>query len=182
MKIGFSFGRCVASIVRGEVDINDVMCIIGRTNMPLLEHVEYVINEYLRHPGYLMGLDPARCLEVGQELWNTGKLVEPRGSNIGVRQVPRDYVWMDLFPTVTDVTNEGVQASWEAYRMMIGLTSEIPDIDAAEIAHSEKFTRSRAQAEAARLEARTPEQIAADEAAEAQKKAQTDSLLRAMMV
>jgi len=31
MKIGFSFGRCVRDIVKGIVDIDDVMCVIART-------------------------------------------------------------------------------------------------------------------------------------------------------
>ena len=182
MKIGFSFGRCVGSIVRGEVDTNDVMCIIARTNMPKLEHVKYVIDEYLLRPQYLGGLDPQRCQEVGEELWITGKIVEPRGSNIGVRMVPSEYVWMDLYPTVVGVENESVKAAWEAYRMLIGLTTNLPDIDAAEIAHGEKFVRMAKEEELERLAARTPEQIAADEAAEAQKKAQMDQILQAMIV
>ena len=43
MKIGFSFGRCLGSIVRGEVSIDDVLVIIARTHMPKEEHVQEVL-------------------------------------------------------------------------------------------------------------------------------------------
>lgn len=129
MKIGFSFGRCVASIVRGEVNIDDVLCIIARTHMPSAAAVKAVIQSYLYEPSYLMGLDANTCEAVGLELFISGKVLEPRANGIGVIKVPRDYVWMDLYPTVADTQNAGVRAAWENYRMMIELAEHVPDGD-----------------------------------------------------
>lgn len=129
MKIGFSFGRCVRDIVQGKVDIDDVLCIIARTYMPGANDVKKVIYAYLYEPGYLMGLDPAACESVGLELFVSGKILEPRANGINVLKVPREYVWMDLFPTVVDVRNAGVSAAWESYRMMIELAEQVPELE-----------------------------------------------------
>ena len=127
MKIGFSFGRCLSSIVKGEVAIDDVMCIIARTHMPKQEDVEYVVKEYMHRPGYLQGLDQTECLRLGVELWRTGRIIEPRSNGIYAMQVPKEYVWMDLYPTEADTKNEGVKKAWNAYRTMILLTEQIPE-------------------------------------------------------
>ena len=44
-------------------------------------------------------------------------------------QVPPECVWMDLFPTVIAPGNESVKAAWEQYRMLIGLSEQLPEID-----------------------------------------------------
>lgn len=129
MKIGFSFGRCVRSIVKGEVDINDVLCIIARTYMPNERDVGYVIDEYLMRDQYLAGLDPERCHEVGITLWKTGRVIEPRQNGIHVMSAPRDYVWMDLYPTVVASENTAVKSAWDSYRMLITLVEQLPESD-----------------------------------------------------
>jgi hypothetical protein len=134
MKIGFSFGRCVRDIVDGVVNINDVLLIIGRTRMPDEKSCEWVIDEYLQ-THYLRGRDPARCHEVGLELYRTRRVIEPRGVGAHAMQVPADCVWMDLFPTVTDNVNEAVRVAWEQYRMLIGLSSHLPEIDEQALKH-----------------------------------------------
>ena len=128
MRIGFSFGRCVASIVRGEVNIADVLLIVARTRMPTEEDVKWVIEEYLNHPSYLAGLDRNKCLQVGFELFTSGRIIEPRANGVNTLSVPRDYIWMDLYPTAVDgVKNEGVKEAWNAYRTMISLTEQLPE-------------------------------------------------------
>ena len=129
MKIGFSFGRCLGSIVRGEVALEDVMVIIARTNMPQEEHVRGVVAEYMNRRGYLQGLDQTECERVGLELFNSGRILEPRANNIGAgTSVPRDYIWMDLFPTAPCGTeNESVTAAWEQYRMLITMVEQLPE-------------------------------------------------------
>ena len=129
MKIGFSFGRCVASIVKGQVDLDDVLVVIARTNMPEEQHVRQVIEAYMHEPMYLLGLDHDQCLSVGLNLFNSGRILEPRANNISAGpRVPRDYIWMDLFPTASQgVTNPGVQAAWDHYRMMITLAESLPE-------------------------------------------------------
>ena len=128
MRIGFSFGRCVASIVRGEVNIADVLLIVARTRMPTDEDVKWVIEEYLNHPSYLAGLDRNKCLQVGLELFTSGRIIEPRANGVNTLSVPRDYIWMDLYPTAVDgVKNEGVKEAWNAYRTWISLTEQLPE-------------------------------------------------------
>ena len=143
MKIGFSFGRCLGSIVRGEVALADVMCIIARTHMPEQKDVEWVIAEYLTRPGYLLGLDKAECLRVGVELWRTGRVIEPRSNGIYAMQVPKEYVWMDLYPTEADTKNEGVKKAWNAYRTMILLTEQLPEANDNVIKNSERLDEQK---------------------------------------
>jgi hypothetical protein len=129
MKIGFSFGRGVRDIVQGKVHIDDVLCIIARTHMPSVAAVKAVIQAYMYEPGYLMDLDPDVCQAVGMELFVSGKILEPRANGISVMKVPREYVWMDLYPTSVDSDNTGIQSAWESYRMLIELGTQVPDTD-----------------------------------------------------
>jgi hypothetical protein len=128
MKIGFSFGRCLGSIVRGEVAFDDVLCLIARTHMETEEHVRGVVREYMGRRGYLLGLDQAACEEMGLRLFNSGKILEPRANRINPMQVPHDYIWMDLFPTAPAGTvNASVTAAWEQYRMLITMVEQLPE-------------------------------------------------------
>lgn len=136
MKIGFSFGRCVRDIVLDKVKIDDVLLIIGRTRMDDEDAVHWVIDEYMSRRAYLGGLDQARCLEVGLELYRSRRIIEPRGVGAHAFQAPADCVWMDLFPTVVDdEPNVSVTAAWEQYRMLIGLTSQLPEVDEEALKH-----------------------------------------------
>ena len=139
MKIGFSFGRCLKDLVNGTVKLEDVMCIIARTHMITEEHVKNVIKEYTYRRDYLMGFDPAECERIGLELWKSGKILEPRANGISASSVPRDYIWMDLYPTEADVTSDGVKEAWEAYRLMITLTEQLPEPNSQVYQHSEKY-------------------------------------------
>lgn len=127
MKIGFSFGRCVRDIVNGDVALDDVLCIIARTYMPKEDDVLHVIEHYMYERSYLMGLDKDKCEQVGLELFRSGRILEPRANGIAVMQVPREFVWMDLYPTVAATKNEGVKQAWESYRMLIGLAEQLPE-------------------------------------------------------
>jgi hypothetical protein len=158
MKIGFSFGRCVRDIVKGHVKIEDVMCIIARTYMPKEEHVLEVIRHYMYTPHYLSGLDQVECERVGLELFRTGRVLEPRQNGVNVMQAPRDGVWMDLYPTVIDSENESVRQSWEAYRMLIGLTEQLPEPNEEVLMHRDK----NQDFDAANRKIKTAEELEAD--------------------
>lgn len=120
MKIGFSFGRCVRDIVNGEVDIDDVVMLLCRTYMKTREHVEGVVDEYMYIPGYLDGLDRDQCLDVAHQLWDDGKIHQPRIYGVNYRSRGEEHLWMDLFPTTNDVSPM-VQEAWDNYRMTLGL-------------------------------------------------------------
>lgn len=161
MKIGFSFGRCVRSIVMGEVDINDVMCVIARTYMPNEQDVKWVVEEYMLRPGYLQGLDRDQCHDVGMELWRSGRVIEPRQNGVSVMSAPRDCIWMDLYPTVVGSENQGVRDAWTSYRMLINLAEQMPEPDESFLQHRSKNTDN----DAANVVPATPEQQAKARAA-----------------
>ena len=128
MKIGFSFGRCLGSIVRGEVAFEDVLCIIARTRMETDDHVRGVVGEYMHRRGYLLGLDRPICEDMALRLFNSGKILEPRANRISPMQVPQDYIWMDLFPTAVDGADSvAVRTAWDQYRMLLQLTEQLPE-------------------------------------------------------
>lgn len=133
MKIGFSFGRCIRDIVNGEVKIDDVLVIIARTWMDDLDTVSDVVNQYLYQHGYLLGLDEIECQRVAAELFNSGRIHQPRALTKGKARpaVPNDdYVWMDVVPTnVSDLP--AIQEAWDAYQMVLMLCERVPDVETA---------------------------------------------------
>lgn len=127
MKIGFSLGRCVRDIVKGKVEFDDVLLIVTRTRITEAEGLHDVIREYLWEPTYLEGLDPDACYEVAQKLWDTAKLHQPRLKDVQPIHIAEDYVWMDLVPTASELS-DSVADAWKAYRTMLVLTdNRIPD-------------------------------------------------------
>jgi len=138
----------VRDLVKGIVQQEDVLCIIARTHMLTDDHVKTVVGSYLAEPTYLYGLDKHTCETVALELFHNGKILEPRANGIGVMKVPREYVWMDLFPTVAELQNEGVRHAWESYRMLIGLTEQLPEHGEESVyRHSEKLVQHELTAE-----------------------------------
>ena len=135
MRIGFSFGRCIKDIVNGVVKLEDVLCIIARTNLRDERGVDIVINEYRYRSDYLVGLDEAECKRVGHALWNSGRIFEPRALGGNAFQVADGAVWMDLFPTAP-ITNEMTQNAWDSYRMLISMTTQLPEFDAHVLVHT----------------------------------------------
>lgn len=128
MKIGFSFGRCIRDIVKGEVDINDVLVILARTRMPELEHVVRVISDYMYRDDYLLGLDEEECQRVGAELFESGRVHQARmesGNIWGMGMAHGDAVWADVVPTA--YMNEQVKDAWNQYRFLLNMTSTIPE-------------------------------------------------------
>jgi hypothetical protein len=124
MKVGFSFGRCVRDIVNGTVDIKDVMVILARTRMESAEHVDGVVEAYMDRRGYLWGLDETRCKEVASQLYQQGKIFQPRLENhYPGSMVHESYVWMDLFPT-THEDNDLVRKAWQQYQVALRLVGD----------------------------------------------------------
>lgn len=133
MKIGTSLGKCVKSILAGEVKEQDVLFIVTNTNCPTLETLMFVIEQYYyeyqgsrgRGAAYDMSaysLEDAQA--VAQRLMESGKLHQPRcvGSQIfGNAHDLRD-TWYDIMPSpVTD--NESVREAWNHYTMIKNLVS-----------------------------------------------------------
>jgi hypothetical protein len=125
MKIGFSLGRCIRDIVKGNVHIDDVAFIIAATSIHDEPQLANVIAQYMyRDDDYLYGLDEAKCQEVALELWKTNKVLQPRRQGMHRHRQPENAVWVDMFPTVAS-ENHSVKTAWDAYRFMIHMVENV---------------------------------------------------------
>jgi len=131
MKIGFSLGRCIRDIVKGDISIDDVAFIITATSIHEREQLDRVIDLYMGEPGYLLGLDHTRCLVVAQDLWDSNRLLQPRKQGLHRHQQPENAIWVDIFPTSLS-ENESVKKAWDAYRFMIHMVENV-DTEATEV-------------------------------------------------
>jgi hypothetical protein len=131
MKIGFSYGRCIRDIVNGEVSIDDVAFIIAATAIREEEQLARVVNEYTTRWDYLAGLDEEKCHAVALQLWQEGKVLQPRLQGLHRHKQPEDAVWVDIYATSTS-NNESVKKAWDAYRFMLHMTENV-DNDAMEV-------------------------------------------------
>jgi hypothetical protein len=131
MKIGFSLGRCIRDVVRGDVSIDDVAFIIAATNIHSEEQLAQVIDSYLYRDDYLYTLDEIQCKEVALALWNSNRILQPRRQGMHRHMQPENAVWVDMFPT-TPSENDAVKKAWDAYRFMLHMTENVEN-DALEI-------------------------------------------------
>lgn len=131
MKVGFSLGRCIRDIVKGIVDIDDVVVVVTGTSIKTAESLQGVITEYMWRKDYLYGLDESQCQGVASVLWREGKLHQPRNFGAHPPQVNEIAVWADLVPT-GGFEDPMVQEAWQTYRGMLGLTGTKPNKDEVE--------------------------------------------------
>jgi hypothetical protein len=125
MKIGFSLGRCVRDIVKGNVHIDDVAFIIAATSIHDEPQLKDVIEQYMyRDDDYLYGLDEAACQAVALDLWTTNKILQPRRQGMHRHRQPENAVWVDMFPTIAS-ENHSVKTAWDAYRFMIHMVENV---------------------------------------------------------
>lgn len=125
MKIGFSLGRCVRDIVRGNVNIDDVAFIIAATSIHDEPQLKNVIEQYMyRDDEYLYGLDEDKCQAVALELWGTNKILQPRRQGLHRHRQPENAVWVDMFPTVAS-ESDAVKKAWDAYRFMLHMVENV---------------------------------------------------------
>lgn len=135
MKIGFSYSRCVRDIVQGVVDINDVLIIIARTDFDPNDNEQWagiwqgycagsLFNVNAEWRGYDQQNPEHEKLfrDVTLDLWNRGKLHQPRRFNAHVQRTP--YVWVETGPIGHEQYQqpESVKQAWEHYLTMSALT------------------------------------------------------------
>ena len=130
MKIGFSLGRCIRDIVKGDISEDDVAFIIGATCIREKEQLDHVIDDYLFREDYLWGLDESECKRVAHNLWDSNKLLQPRREGLHRHKQPSNSVWVDIFPTEHS-DNPAVKTAWDNYRCMIHMVENV-DNDALE--------------------------------------------------
>ena len=132
MKIGTSLGKCVKSILAGEVKEEDVLFIVSNTMCPDLVKLMGVIEEYYyQYQGTHMPREKAydmsaysleEACAVAQRLFESGKLHQPRvvGSQVWGNAHSLKDTWYDIVPSsVSD--SESVREAWNHYTMIRSL-------------------------------------------------------------
>jgi hypothetical protein len=135
MKIGLSFSRCVRDIVDGVVDIDDVLVIIARTKFDPRDAVQWanIWNgygggsgggglwsnpEWSKYPAE----DEDRVRSVALELWESGRLHQPR--QFGAHPSRRPEIWLEAVLIDSDLDkNPAAKKAWNNFQTVASLTN-----------------------------------------------------------
>ncbi len=143
MKIGLSYSRCVRDIVDGTVDINDVLIIISRTDFDPHNDEQWssIWNGYGGGNGGMGSIwsraewaeyeseDEDRFRSVSIELWETGKLHQPR--KFGAHPQRMQYYWLEtVLPSEELENNPAAKKAFEQFQIVAGLTNTKLDKEA----------------------------------------------------
>jgi hypothetical protein len=137
MKIGLSYSRCVRDIVDEIVDIADVLIIIARTDFDPKDDKQWKGIWAGYHDAYGLSLpewfnypveDEDRFRSVSIELWETGRLHQPRKFGAHPKRLP--YHWLEAIPTVVDIDkNPTLKKAWEQFQVVSGLSDNITNFN-----------------------------------------------------
>lgn len=132
MKIGLSYSRCVRDIVEGKVDIGDVLVIVARTDFDPHDDHQWsgiwrgynggsIFNSNMEWGNYEPE-DEQRFRDVSCELWDSGKLHQPRQFGAHPRRLP--YYWLETVLPESELEDRpAVKEAWDQFRVMAGLAS-----------------------------------------------------------
>lgn len=131
MKIGLSYSRCIRDIVDGVVDIEDVMVLITRTDFDPRDDTQWtsIWEGYHNRTGWsnpewanYPPEDEAKFREVSIELWDSGKLHQPRKFGAHPRRLP--YIWVEtILPSEELDKNPTLKGAWDKFQNLAQLTS-----------------------------------------------------------
>ena len=135
MKVGLSFSRCTRDIADGRVDIRDVLVIIARTDVDPNNDEQWKIiwqgyggghrlGSALNNPEWMnyANEDESRVRDVVLQLWNEGKLHQPRKFGAYPPRLP--YHWLEVsLPSEELEGNPAVKLAWERFQIVAGLCS-----------------------------------------------------------
>lgn len=124
MKIGLSLSRCVSDIVQGHVAIEDVLVLITRTDFdPTIDDQwDSIWAGYnITNPEWY-GLDHDQTRNVVMELWESGRLHQPRKFGARPRRLP--YYWLEtVLPESELGSKPAVKDAWDKFQVVAGLAS-----------------------------------------------------------
>ena len=131
MKIGLSYSRCVRDIVDGAVDIADVLIIISRTDFDPHDNEQWqgIWQGYHQRGGWSQPEwghyaedDEDRFRSVSIELWESGKLHQPR--KFGAHPSRRPEIWLEaVLPSSELKKNPAAKLAWDKFQTVAGLTN-----------------------------------------------------------
>ena len=131
MKIGLSYSRCVRDIVDGQVDIEDVLVLITRTNFDPHNDEQWTSiwegyrdsyglsnPEWRNYPPE----DEVKFRNISIELYDTGKIHQPR--KFGAHPSRRPEIWLEaVLPSSELVRNPAAKDAWDKFQTIAGLTN-----------------------------------------------------------
>jgi len=133
MKIGLSYSRCIRDIVDGKVDIADVLIVITRTDFDphndeqwhgIWEGYHWHNPEWANYPDE----DEDKFRSVSIELWETGKMHQPRKFGAHPRRLP--HIWLEtILPSEELDSNPSVKAAWNKFQNIAALSDVQLDDD-----------------------------------------------------
>lgn len=137
MKIGLSYSRCVRDIVDGVVNINDVLVLITRTDFDPNDAEQWA-SIWEGYHGYSPFSNPEwadyadededRFRSVSIELWETGKLHQPR--KFGAHPSRRPEIWLEAVLVEGDLdANPMAKKAFEKFQTVAGLSAVSLDKD-----------------------------------------------------
>jgi hypothetical protein len=130
VKIGSSYSRCIRDIIDGKVAMRDVLVIVARTDFDPRDDEQWrsIWEGYgggtnpggiWSNPEWAGYNDEDKFREVTLELYNTGKLHQPRQFKA---HPPRmQYYWLDCVVSPEE-HNPAQQKAWDNYKMITGLS------------------------------------------------------------
>jgi hypothetical protein len=139
MKIGLSYSRCIRDIVDGKVDIDDVLVVISRTDFDPHDDKQWQgiwigygggtdnaysrgFFNYLSNPEWAGYHDEDQFRSVSIELWEQGKLHQPRKFGAHPRRL--QYYWLEaVLPSEELERNPAAKKAFEQFQVIAGLTN-----------------------------------------------------------
>lgn len=133
MKIGLSYSRCIRDIVDGEVNINDVLVLITRTNFDPRNDDQWnnIWEGYgggqnrgslWSNPEWAGYNDEAKFRSTTIELYDTGRIHQPR--QFGAHPRRRPEIWLEaVLPSSELAMNPAAKAAWDKFQTVAGLTN-----------------------------------------------------------
>jgi len=139
MYIGTSLGKCLRSILLGEVSEDDILLIITRTMAPNMERFIGVVKQYYdegnftAHNPYEYDLSVKSWEEVealATRLYNGGKIHQPRNFvSLGSQFMGSQFIhpdlstdtWVEVSPKSRNTTL-AVKQAYDKYKMLDALT------------------------------------------------------------
>ena len=132
MKIGLSYSRCIRDIINGKVAMQDVLVIVARTDFDPRDDEKWrnIWEGYgggtnpggiWSNPEWAGYSDEDKFREVTLELYNTGRLHQPR--QFGTHPVRLNNYWLDCVVPQDEMT-PAQQKAWDNYQLITGLTKK----------------------------------------------------------
>jgi hypothetical protein len=117
-KVGFSASQCIADLLAGNVNFNDVVMITTGTRAESKEHWAGLIEQY--HSMHYFPGPVEEAVAMGNRLWDAGVIHQPR--MYGSYRIKAHYAWMDLVHTSKDrASNPALRDAWQQVQLLEGL-------------------------------------------------------------